>query len=81
MQGYDKISRKKDKEMFFSDEMGIRLSEISKPKKHWMQTGIELENERVDDDIKLNCWGEYHGKEQPLCIIFQKILITPCTKR
>jgi len=69
-----KYRGRKIKRCFFSDEMGIRLSEISKPKKHWMQAGMELENERVDDDIKLNCWGAISWKGATSLHIFSENL-------
>jgi len=75
-----KYRGRKIKRCFFSDEMGIKLSEISKPKKHWMQEGMKLKNERIEEDIKLNCWGQFHGMEPLLCIFFPRILTTNCIK-
>lgn len=52
-----KYHGRKIKRCFFSDEMGIRLSELYKPRKHWMQEGMKIKNQRICEKIKLNCWG------------------------
>jgi transposase len=42
---------------FFSDEMGIRLSELHEAKKVWMIPGGNVEIIRISQDVKVNCWG------------------------
>jgi len=41
---------------FYSDEMGIRLSEAHKTK-GWQRPGEIMELEFPDQDVKVNCWG------------------------
>ena len=43
-------------ETFFSDEMGIKLSE-AKPKKAWSGPYKKVKVENPPKDIKVNCWG------------------------
>jgi hypothetical protein len=54
----------KIKRTFFSDEMGIRLSEVSDTAKAWISTGKKkVITKRENQDVKLNCWGaiSYNG--------------------
>ena len=41
---------------FYSDEMGIRLSDIGKTKA-WQEPGKKIEMEIEYEDVKLNCWA------------------------
>lgn len=54
----------KIKRTFFSDEMGIRLSELSNSAKTWIPAGRKkVKTENITQDVKLNCWGgiSYNG--------------------
>lgn len=48
---------KKLKRCFFSDEMGIRLKEVSNLDKAWQGPNGNLKKKRINQDIKLNCWA------------------------
>jgi transposase len=52
-----KYKARKIKRCFFSDEMGIRLTDLYRSKKLWMRPGEEPYTERFDRSIKVNCWG------------------------
>ena len=53
-----KYKGSKLKRTFFSDEMGVRLSEVSNYNKTWtLPTRKKLKTEKGARDIKLNCWG------------------------
>ena len=53
-----KYKGSKLKKTFFSDEMGIRLSNLSDSIRTWIPPGKKkVKTERVNKDVKLNCWG------------------------
>jgi len=47
----------KIKRSFFADEMGIKLVDLYKGKKLWVLPGEEVKIEKVDQEVKVNCWG------------------------
>ena len=72
-----KYKCKQIKRCFFSDEMGIRLTELSKGDKGWMQPQKKLKVERVDKDVKLNCWGAISWQGATSLHIFSDNLKNP----
>jgi len=75
-----KYKCKQIKRCFFSDEMGIRLTELSKGDKGWMQPQKKLKVERVDKDVKLNCWGAISWQGATSLHIFSDNLKIPFIK-
>lgn len=53
-----KYKATKIQKSFFSDEMGIRLSDLSKHRSTWTPQGRKkLKTEKEGQNVKLNCWG------------------------
>jgi transposase len=53
-----KYKSSKIKQTFFSDEMGVKLSEMSNYNKTWtLPTRKKVKTERNSRDVKINCWG------------------------
>ena len=53
-----KYKGSKIKKTFFSDEMGIRLFDLSDTARTWIPPAKKkVKTERVTQDVKLNCWG------------------------
>ena len=48
-------------ETFFSDEMGIKLSDAH-PQKAWGEPSIKINVEAPRTDVKINCWGAISKK-------------------
>jgi len=63
-------------ETFFSDEMGIRLSD-TKIKKAWGEPSKKLKVEKPQEDIKLNCWGAISSRGATSLHIFSSNLNGP----
>lgn len=63
-------------ETFFSDEMGIRLSEAH-PKKTWGLPYKKLKTEKPLQDIKINCWGAISFEGATSLHIFRDNLDAP----
>jgi len=60
-------------EIFFSDEMGIRLSEAHPPMA-WMGPRKKVKYEKPLRDVKLNCWGAISKNGSTSLHIFKKNL-------
>jgi len=69
-----KYKASKLKRCFFSDEMGVRLTDFYKAQKLWLLPEEELRVERISQDVKLNCWGaiSWNGATS-LHIFFQNL--------
>ena len=61
---------------FYSDEMGIRLSNLPKTKA-WQESGKKIEMEIESEDIKLNCWGGISFRGATTLEIFKENLKGP----
>ena len=72
-----KYKASKIKRCLFSDEMGIRLTKLYKPKKLWMLPHAELNEERIDQDVKVNCWGAISWNGATSLHIFSQNLKNP----
>ena len=60
-------------ETFFSDEMGIKLSDAY-PRKVWGKAGDEMEIEKDLKEVKLNCWGVISSRGSTSLHIYQENL-------
>ena len=52
-----KYRGRKLKQCFFSDEMGVRLSELHKARKMWISPQQQVQTDVIGQDVKVNCWG------------------------
>jgi transposase len=72
-----KYKASKIKSCFFSDEMGIRLTELYKPRKLWLLPYEEPDVVRIDVDVKINCWGAISWNGATSLHIFSQNLKNP----
>ena len=75
--GMLKYKARKIKTCFFSDEMGIRLTDLYKARKLWLLPEEELCIEKLDQDVKVNCWGAISWNGATSLYIFTQNLKKP----
>jgi len=63
-------------ETFFSDEMGIRLSEAHQIKA-WQTPGKKLKTETLPKNVKVNCWGAISSRGSTSLHIYTENLGAP----